>query len=59
MRRRGEPLLVVGGREDDPSHLFEHVTGMARRSDGSVAVADCSVSEVRIFDATGAFRAEC
>lgn len=48
-----EPLLVVGDREDDPDHLFGSVTGVARLSDGSVAVADRTVGEVRIFDATG------
>lgn len=48
-----EPLLVIGDRQDDPSHLFGSVTGVARLSDGSVAVADRSVGEVRIFDATG------
>ena len=48
-----EPLLVIGDREDDPSHLFARVTGVARLSDGSVAVADETVGEVRIFDDTG------
>ena len=48
-----EPLLVVGDREDDPSHLFGRVVGAARLSDGSVAVVDGSAGEVRIFDDTG------
>lgn len=48
-----EPLVVIGNREDDPSHLFARVSGVARLSDGSVAVADRTVGEVRIFDDTG------
>ena len=48
-----EPLLVVGNREDDPAHLFGDVAGAARLSDGSVAVVDPTVDQVRIFDETG------
>ena len=48
-----EPLLVVGDREDDPAHLFGRVVGAARLSDGSVAVVDPTVDQVRIFDETG------
>ncbi len=48
-----EPLLVIGGREDDPSHLFGRVIGASRLSDGSVVVVDSSVGEVRVFDETG------
>ena len=48
-----EPLLVVGDREDDPAHLFGRVVGTARLSDGSVAVVDPTVDEVRIFDKAG------
>lgn len=48
-----EPLLVVGDRTDDPAHLFGEVVGVARLSDGSVAVADRTVGEVRIFGETG------
>ena len=48
-----EPLLVVGDREDDPAHLFGRVVGAARLSDGSVAVVDPTVDQVRVFDDTG------
>ena len=48
-----EPLLVVGDREDDPAHLFGRVVGAARLSDGSVAVVDPTVNQVRVFDETG------
>ncbi len=48
-----EPLLVVGDREDDPAHLFGRVVGAARLSDGSVAVVDPTVNQVRVFDDTG------
>ena len=48
-----EPLLVIGDREDDPAHLLGQVAGAARLSDGSVAVVDGTVGEVRIFDQTG------
>ena len=48
-----EPLLVVGDREDDPAHLFGRVVGAARLSDGSVAVVDPTVDQVRLFDKTG------
>lgn len=48
-----EPVVVIGDREDDTSHLFGRVTGVARLSDGSVAVADRDAGEVRIFDGTG------
>lgn len=48
-----DPFLVLGDREDDPAHLFGRVDGVARLSDGSVAVADNTVAEVRIFDETG------
>ena len=48
-----EPLLVIGGREDDPNYFFGRVVGASRLSDGSVVVIDSSVGEVRIFDETG------
>lgn len=48
-----EPLLVVGDREDDAAHLFGRIVGAARLSDGSVAVVDPTVDQVRLFDETG------
>ncbi len=48
-----EPLLVVGDREDDPAHMFAHLAGATRLSDGSVAVVDETAGEVRLFDAAG------
>ena len=49
-----EPTFLVGDNEDDESQWFSRVRGVARLSDGSVAVADEQFAEVRIFDASGA-----
>ena len=50
-----EPVLVIGDRTDDPAHMFAHLAGAARLSDGSVAVVDENSDGelVRIFDAAG------
>lgn len=48
-----EPTLLLGDSEGDESEWFTRVLGLARLSDGSVAVADEYFAEVRIFDAAG------
>lgn len=48
-----EPTFLVGDDEGSEELWFSRVLGVARLSDGSVAVADDVSSEVRIFDAAG------
>ena len=48
-----EPLLVIGGDEEDDSQWFSWIRGIGRLSDGSIAVVDRTSAEVRIFDASG------
>lgn len=48
-----EPTFLVGDDEGSDELWFSRVLGVARLSDGSVAVADDVSSEVRIFDAAG------
>ncbi len=48
-----EPILSVGDQEDDENAWFSSIRGVARLSDGSVAVVDRTGGEVRIFDETG------
>ena len=45
-----EPTFLVGADEDDDALWFTEVAGVARLSDGSVAVADRGTGQVRIFD---------
>jgi len=47
------PILLLGDSEADQSEWFTRVLGLARLSDGSVAVADDYSAEVRIFDSSG------
>ena len=49
-----EPTFYVGQSEDDAGQWFSRVLGVARLSDGSVAIADDYSMEVRIFDPEGA-----
>ena len=49
-----EPTFYVGDSEDSDEQWFTRVLGVARLSDGSVAVADDYSMEVRIFDQSGA-----
>ena len=49
-----EPTFYVGDSEDSDEQWFTRVLGVARLSDGSVAVADDHSMEVRIFDQSGA-----
>ncbi len=48
-----EPTFYVGDDEGSEELWFSRVLGLARLSNGSVAVADAVSSEVRIFDAAG------
>ena len=48
-----EPIFRVGDSEDDESQWFSSVRGVARLSDGSVAVVDRQTAEVRIFAENG------
>lgn len=48
-----EPTLFLGESEADEAQWFSRVIGLARLSDGSVAVADDYSGEVRLFDAAG------
>lgn len=48
-----EPTLLLGESEADESQWFTRVLGLARLSDGSIAVADEYFAQVRIFDAAG------
>ena len=49
-----EPTFYVGDSEDTDEQWFTRVLGVARLSDGTVAVADDYSMEVRIFDPSGA-----
>ena len=48
-----EPIFRVGDSEDEEEEWFSYVRGVARLSDGSVAIVDRTSAEVRIFDQTG------
>lgn len=47
------PLLEIGSAEGDPAHLFENVRGIARLSDGRLAVLEGGARELRLFDSNG------
>ena len=49
-----KPLVRIGGADDGP-YGFAFIKGVARLSDGSIAVANQRPSEIRIFDASGGF----
>ena len=48
-----DPILSLGGGRGGSSHRFEGVAGVARLSDGSIAVVNRGTGEVRIFDRDG------
>lgn len=48
-----EPVFAAGDDETDDAQLFTSLRGIARLSDGSVAVADRTSGEVRVFSETG------
>lgn len=49
-----EPTLYLGDSEESEEQWFSRVLGVARLSDGSVAVADDYSMQVRVFDPSGA-----
>lgn len=51
----GEPAFEVGDMAGDPRYEFDLVRGIARLSDGSIAIADRGTASVRIFSPTGEF----
>jgi hypothetical protein len=48
------PDLVIGADESDPTTLFTFVVGLSGDASGNILVADMGVSEVSVFDSTGA-----
>ena len=48
-----EPLVRVGLLDGPDEFLFGNITGAVRLEDGSVVVADQSIFEIRMFDASG------
>ncbi len=48
-----EPVLVIGDDEEDDNQWFSYIWGTGRLSDGSIAVVDNDLYEVRVFDASG------
>ena len=48
-----EPVLVIGDDEEDDKQWFSYIWGTGLLSDGSVAVVDNDLFEVRMFDASG------
>ncbi len=51
-----EPSLAVGGDDPRESHQFVKVTTATRLTDGSLIVADASVSTLRVYGPGGRFR---
>ena len=48
-----EPLVRVGLLDGPDEYLFGNITGAVRLEDGSVVIADQSIFEIRMFDASG------
>ena len=48
-----DPTLVIGDNEHDDNQWFSSIRGIARLSDGSIAVADRFAAEVRVYDRQG------
>ncbi len=51
-----DPRVSIGVAEGDSMLLLSRVMGAARLSDGTIVIADGGSSQLRYFDATGAFR---
>ena len=49
------PALEIGGEAEDGPTTFADIRGVVRLSDGRIAVANMRPSEIRLFDANGAF----
>ena len=48
------PALTIGSAlEGDPAMQFTRISGVARLSDGRIAIVDDQTAELRIFDASG------
>ena len=50
-----EPSLSVGDVEGADPYLFSGISGIARLSDGSIAVGEARAGEIRVFDRSGNF----
>jgi hypothetical protein len=51
-----EPTVQVGGDATSPGLDFSRIAGALQLADGSLAVADGGSSEIRFYDASGAFQ---
>ena len=51
-----EPLVEIGTVSGAPEYQFSEVVAAVRLSDGDIVVADRGASELRSYDATGAFQ---
>jgi hypothetical protein len=49
------PQLEIGAADGPTEYQFERIVGIAMLSGGRLVVADGGASEIRIYDATGAF----
>lgn len=52
----GNPIMVIGAAEGDGADVFGAISGVARLSDGAVAVLDRQAAEVRVFRPDGSLR---
>ena len=50
------PRLAIGALDGADAELFHRIRGVARLSDGSIAVVDESSGEIRLFDSAGVHR---
>lgn len=48
------PEMLIGADESDPTTLFTFVTGLRGEASGHILVSDIGVSELSVFDSTGA-----
>ena len=48
--------LVIGTADGDSNTVFGRIGGVAARGNAEIAIADGGAQQIRIFDATGAFR---
>jgi len=49
------PFLSIGVIEGDDPYLFSGISGIARLSDGRIAVGEARAQDIRIFDGSGRF----
>ena len=50
-----DPVVDLAQSGTGPYHQFDQVVGMARRSDGSLLVADAGWTEIRLYASDGGF----